>query len=386
MLHTLAIANYRSLRNLIAPLGRLTVVTGANGSGKSSLYRALRLLAETAQGGVIPSLAREGGLDSTLWAGPETISQAMRRGDVPLQGTVRNEPVALKLGFASEEFGYAIDLGLPIPGRTMFGGDPAIKRESIWAGPLYRPASALVERNNAVVKLRDGRSWQVLHQHLPGFDSMLMHSADPERAPELLRLREQMRGWRFYDHFRSDADAPARQAQIGTHTPVLANDGADLAAALQTIREIGDGAALDATIDDAFPGARIDIVSQSGRFAVQMFQHGLLRPLGTAELSDGTLRYLLLTAALLSPRPPALLVLNEPETSLHPDLLPALGRLIALAAERTQVLVVSHAARLIATLARSEDCVALQLEKEFGETRIAGLGDLERPAWSWPAR
>lgn len=387
MLHTLAIANYRSLRSLIAPLGQLTVVTGANGSGKSSLYRALRLLAETAQGGVIPSLAREGGLNSTLWAGPEEISKTMRRGDHPIQGTVRKEVIALKLGFAGDELGYAIDLGLPSPGKeSMFAQDPAIKRESIWAGPVYRPAGALVERNNAVVKLRDGRSWQVLHQHLPGFDSMLMHSADPQRAPEILRLREQMRGWRFYDHFRTDADAPARQAQIGTHTPVLSNDGADLAAALQTIREIGDGDALDAAIDDAFPGARIGIVNQGGRFAVQMFQQGLLRPLGTAELSDGTLRYLLLAAALLSPRPPSLLVLNEPETSLHPDLLPALGRLIALAAERTQVLVVSHAARLIATLARSEGCVALQLEKEFGETTIAGLHELERPAWSWPAR
>jgi len=60
-----------------------------------------------------------------------------------------------------------------------------------------------------------------------------------------------------------------------------------------------------------------------------MKQHGLLRPLEATELSDGTLRYLLWIAALLTPRPPALMVLNEPETSLHPDLLAPLGRLIA---------------------------------------------------------
>ena len=70
------------------------------------------------------------------------------------------------------------------------------------------------------------------------------------------------------------------------------------------------------------------MVEHGGRFELQMRQHGLLRPLGTAELSDGTLRYLLLVAALLSPRPPELMVLNEPETSLHPDLLAPLGRLI----------------------------------------------------------
>ncbi|WP_425387819.1 AAA family ATPase [Edaphobacter aggregans] len=57
-----------------------------------------------------------------------------------------------------------------------------------------------------------------------------------------------------------------------------------------------------------------------------------MRPLSAAELSDGTLRYLLWTAALLTPHPPALMVLNEPETSLHPDLLPALARLILAAA------------------------------------------------------
>jgi predicted ATPase len=69
MLDTLAICNYRSLRELISPLGLVTLITGPNGSGKSSVYRALRLLADTARGGVIASLAREGGIDSTLWAG-----------------------------------------------------------------------------------------------------------------------------------------------------------------------------------------------------------------------------------------------------------------------------------------------------------------------------
>ena len=73
MLNTLAVSGYRSLRDLVIPLDRLNLVTGPNGSGKSNLYRALRLLAETAQGRVIPSLAREGGLQSTLWAGPENV-------------------------------------------------------------------------------------------------------------------------------------------------------------------------------------------------------------------------------------------------------------------------------------------------------------------------
>jgi predicted ATPase len=215
---------------------------------------------------------------------------------------------------------------------------------------------------------------------------MMTEFSDPKSAPEMIAVREQIRSWRFYDHFRTDAEAPARLPQVGTHTPVLGDDGADLAAALQTIREIDDAAALDAAVDDAFPGARVDVTSHEGRFEVTMHQHGLLRPLKGAELSDGTLRYLLLVAALLTPRPPALLVLNEPETSLHPDLLPALARLIAQASSHTQVLVVSHATRLVAALERESDCRSIVLEKELGATRIVDADALDLPPWRWPAR
>ena len=209
--------------------------------------------------------------------------------------------------------------------------------------------------------------------------------ADPRRMPELLTLREQIRSWRFYDHFRTDAAAPARQPQIGTHTPVLGHEGVDLAAALQTIREIGDAQALDEAVSDAFPGGRVEVATADGRFETTMYQHGLLRPLKAIELSDGTLRYLLWIAALLTPRPPQLLVLNEPETSLHPDLLPALGRLIARAAKGSQVFVVSHASRLIAAL-EEQGCQTIRLEKSLGETRAAEHDDFDRPAWHWAGR
>src|SRR5499433_2040423 len=124
MLTAVAISNYRSLRNIVIPLQKLNIITGANGSGKSSLYRALRLLGDTAQGRVVSSLAREGGLPSTLWAGPEKISPSMRSGQYEVQGTVRKKVVSLQLGFASDEFGYLIDLGLPPPGKSAFSLDP----------------------------------------------------------------------------------------------------------------------------------------------------------------------------------------------------------------------------------------------------------------------
>jgi predicted ATPase len=268
MLTRLAVCGYRSLRVLTVELSRLNVVCGANGVGKSSLYRAIRLLAETAQGEAI-------------------------------------------------------------------------------------------------------------------LDSMLIHCADTTKARDLLLLREHMRNWRFYDHFRTDPHAPARRPQIGTLTPILASDGVDLAAAVQTIVEIGDREAFKGAIEDAFPGATVEITANDGLFSLKMRQHGLLRPLSSAELSDGTLRYLLLVVALLTPRPPQLMVLNEPETSLHPDLLRPLARLVAQACEDMQMIVVTHSADLARELLRHDPEGGIRLSKDFGETVV---DERTAPNWRWPER
>jgi predicted ATPase len=384
MITKVAISGYRSLRDVRLALGSLNVVTGPNGSGKSSLYRALRLLADVAQGRIIRSLAAEGGLHSTLWAGPESFGRSVKRGEHPVQGTVRKASLSLKLGFAGDDYGYAIDLGLPQPSSSAFARDPEIKVESLWTGETPGRSNVFAVRNGPSVRVRgESGEWRQVFAQLAPFDSMMTHCSDPRDALELLILRERMRDWRFYDHLRTDRDAPARKPQVGTYTPVLGSDGSDLAAALQTIREIGADAALGNAIADAFPGAGIEIADADGYFELEMRQHGLLRPLKAAELSDGTLRYLLLISALLSPRPPSLMILNEPETSLHPDLLPPLARLIAQASKRSQIVVVSHAVALVSALAAAADTRQIVLEKQLGETLVQGN---ERPAWTWPAR
>lgn len=382
MITCLAVSGYRSLRDVTLALGRLNVVTGANGSGKSSLYRALRLLSDVAQGRAIASLAAEGGLASTLWAGPEQFSRAMRSGTHQVQGTVRSGPVSLKLGFASEDLGYAIDLGLPIPSHTRFSHDPEIKVEAVWSGPTMGRANLLADRHGPLVRVRSSESgsWRDSFSNLSAFDSMMTHSADAADGLELLLLRERMRSWRFYDDLRTDRDAPARRPQVGTFTPVLASDGSDIGAALQTIFEIGDVDALENAVADAFDGATVTV---GERFEIEMQQYGLLRPLLASELSDGTLRYLLLAAALLSPRPPELMILNEPEASLHPNLLDPLARLLVKASERCQIIVVSHASKLVEALDRHSETLRIELRKELGETIVDQAG---RPDWKWPTR
>ncbi len=389
MIKVFAIGNYRSLKNIVAPMGGLNLVTGANGTGKSNLYKALRLLSDVAKGNLIATLASEGGLGYTFWAGPDSFSKDMKAGNAPIQGNARKASARLHFGFVTEGLGYSISLGLPPPPEgpdpTMFHLDPEIKRECIWAGDYYRPAACLVDRAGPMVRVRVGKKWQVYSQHLNTYESMLSEIGDPIATPEIHQIRHIIRSWRFYDQFRTDAQSIIRTPQIGTRTPVLDQDGHNLVAALRTIYEIGDREAMFEAIADAFPGGSIDFnADNENRFSLEFFQQGLLRPLKQAELSDGTLRYLLLIAALLTPRPPSLMVLNEPETSLHPDLLPALGRLISKVAKHTQVWVVSHASRLIANLEDNMDCNCIHIAKELGETHISGQGLLDAPPWHWP--
>ena len=244
----------------------------------------------------------------------------------------------LKLGFSGEDFGYCITMGLPLPPRlskSAFSLDPEIKRECIWSGPVSKPERILVDRNGPAVRARTENGWQTITDGLGLFESMLFQIADPNNVPEILLMRERIRSWRFYDQLRTDAEAPCRIPKLGTRTPVLSHDGADLASAIQTILEIGDEEAVAESIDAAFPGASVRVEPQpDGRFVLEFVQPGLLRPLTGAELSDGTLRYLLWIAALLTPRPPSMMVLNEPETSLHPELLAGLAGLIQKAADR----------------------------------------------------
>ena len=177
------------------PLRRLTVVTGANGTGKSSLYRALRLLADCGRGEVIGSLAREGGLDSVLWAGPEQLGGARRTGRV--EGTTRTGPVALELGFAADDFGYLVDLGLPqMAGHgSLFALDPEIKREAVFAGAVMRTGSTLVRRTRDYVEVELGirAGLRRVSRSLPPYRSVLAEYAHPGAHPELAAVRDRLR-------------------------------------------------------------------------------------------------------------------------------------------------------------------------------------------------
>lgn len=372
MIERFAIAGYRSIESIILRLSELNVVTGSNGSGKSNLYRSLRLLTDAAHGRLAETLAREGGFDSVRWAGRK------RHG---------KDPVSLRLGFMSDAYSYSLDMGLPVPMKSAFDRDPEVKRECLWLGAGMDAKSMIADRRGQTLRCRAASGkWQDVDLVVSQHASMLTEYADPFRSPELLFLRDSMRSWRFYDTFRTDAGALARQPSIATRTPVLSNDGHDLASALQTIREIGDAQTMDSVVDDAFPGSVLKVSGNESGLTASLLQPGMRRDLVASEWSDGTLRFLLLVAALLTPRPPELMVLNEPENSLHPDLIPALCRLIKLAAENGQVIVVSHNQTLVEELEADEICSAVRLTKDEGATVLQDGDLLSQMGWKWPTR
>jgi predicted ATPase len=361
-------SQYRSLRALRFPSERLSVFVGANGVGKTNLYRVLQLLQAAAAGTLSCEFAREGGLEAALWAGRRRARQPVR--------------IALAAAFAHAGGGdvvysYRIEIGVPSPGGPgAFPLEADVKEERLAFHHRGR-TSPLMERRGPALTARDGeeRRVEVSRRLLPS-ETALAAFDEPQRFPEMHAIRRAMLDWRFYHSLRTDPESPLRRPCLAVTSPTLASDGANLAAVLATLVHIRrDSHDLDRTIADAFPGARL-VVPPPGReasFGLMLPEHPQ-RVFQAAELSDGTLRYLALMAALMSLRLPAFVALNEPEASLHPDLLDPLARLIARAAERTQIWLVTHSERLAAALEKHGGVTRRTVIKRDGETALQGLG------------
>jgi predicted ATPase len=363
------VTGYRSVRNLRLHLSQINVLTGANGTGKTNLYNSVFLLAKAAAGGFAQVVAEEGGMPSVLWAGARKSRSS---------GAIRMEPVRMALGIKTDTFSYELVCGLPKQTsgeKSAFSLDPEVKEERVWMDAPHGLKVTFFERSpkGAWILDNDERLADYSGELLPT-ESVLSQLREPHLYPELSSLRTEISRWRFYHHFRTDAESPLRHPQVGVRTPVLAHDGRDLAAALQTINEVGQSQDLHEAIRQAFPGASLEIEhdEDTGMFAVLLRMPGLRRPLRARELSDGTLRYLCLLAALLSPHPPSLLALNEPETSLHPDLLEPLAKQLVNAGKYSQLWVVTHSQRLAELVEKHSGEAPIKLELTGGETRVVG--------------
>jgi predicted ATPase len=365
-----AVSGYRSLRRIGFPVEDLSVFVGANGTGKTNLYRALELVQAAARGTLTRDLAAEGGMDSALWAGRRRQGEPARIG---LSATLRHAGIG-------QDFVYAVEIGLvPQAGGITTGAaflhEPQIKTERLTIRTRGR-ASVILDRDGRTgfVRDADGRK-RALGEDLLPTETALAGILDATGHPEIALVRQTLTAWRFHHDFRTDAGSPLRRPCLAVTTPTLASDGSDLAAVLATLAHIRqDTAEIDEAVDGAFPGARLSVPvpGREARFGLR-FPDFPARMFEPAELSDGTLRYLALAGALLGYRLPPFIALNEPESSLHPDLMDPLARLIARAARRTQVWLVTHSERLAAGLAVHGGARPRTVIKRDGETWIDGL-------------
>lgn len=358
----LTISGFRSLRKLSIPLDHLSVYHGANGTGKTNIYRALELCHHAAIGDISSWLAKQGGMASAQWAGE------VRKHE--------NTTIDVKIDLG--DYRYSLTIGKKSITMAAFEGEPLIKHElleQISGGRNY----LLMERKGPSVKIRN-RDDKISLIDIPLLmtETALANVPASMTTPEIAAVRETFLDWRFYHAFRVDPEAPIRQPCHAVTATKLDADGSNLPAVFATLKHIrADTTDLDSIISSAFGEAQLIIPEPYGEAKFQIIWPDLpFREFEQKELSDGTLQFLALSGALLSYHTPELIVLNEPETSLHPDMMPALAELISKAAEKAQVFVVTHSERLTQELETLCACPIRTVYKHKGETKIENLGTI----------
>ena len=363
-LTTVGITGYRSIRQLIAPVGPLTVLVGNNGVGKTNLYRSLELIQAAATGTLADEIAREGGLASVHFAGELKTHEKPR---LALEATIDG------ILESDDPLRYRIELGFPTPVDAAFPDEAQVKTEALVLLQRKRTVELMERKGPSVWARDDGGNRVLVSNELLASEPSLSSLRGGYR--EIDAMRHAITSWRFYHAFRTDADSPLRRPARAITSPMLHPDGSNLAAVFATLRHVRQETVdLDAAIDRAFPGASliVPLPEDTATFAIQ-FPDLPKRQFGAHELSDGTLHYLALMGALLAYRLPPFIALYEPETSLQPDLLLPLANLIVEASNRTQLWIVTHSRPLADAIAQQSGVIPRDVIRKNGATWHDGL-------------
>ncbi|MCP4318578.1 MAG: AAA family ATPase [Hyphomicrobiales bacterium] len=364
-LRSMSAENYRSLRSIRMDLRPVNLFVGTNGAGKSNLYRSLQLIKAAADGRFSHAIAEEGGILSAIWSGGFKKHQ---KAQIRLAAEIVDDETGIV-------YHYSIDTGFKQPTAAGFNQEAQIKNEEITLDTGRRP-HVLMKRKGGHISVRDenGRMSDYPEQAMTS-ETALYLLGDAGRYPEISTLRHIIGQWRFYHGFRSDAGSPLRRPCLAITAPLLAEDGSNIAAVLATLAHIRqDTIDLDRAVFDAFSGAALSIPvpEEYAQFGLVLpdFPQRIFQP---RELSDGQIRFLALAAALLSYRRPPFIALNEPEASLHPDMLPALAGMIANASADSQVWVVTHSEAMAAAISERCGVRAKTVIRRDGATWIEGM-------------
>ena len=377
MIQKLQIRGFRSLRDVTWEPGKLNVVIGPNGSGKSNLLRALGLLQSSAQGELAESILRQGGIAPLLWDGQEQ----------ELGWVFKTAPVCPNLEAGNEPLTYELQL-------RQLGGTSAyrVEYELLRSAPLKNRRQQperrkFLERKPGHAATFDFQEHQLIAHEgsVPDDQTLLSLVAGPFGNPVVLAFRDRLASWGIYHDLHVDQNAPLRQPAVARLEKRVAADGQNLIPVLHTLYSTSrtfkndvDMAMRTAFGDDfedlTFPPAA------DQRVQMRLRWRSLKSAQSAADLSDGTIRFLLLLAILANPEPESLIAIDEPEVGLHPGMLPIVAEFARDAARRTQVILTTHSPQFLDAF-REEPPTTTVAHWIDGETRLTVVDGEELARW-----
>jgi predicted ATPase len=326
----LRITGFRRLCEVDIAMRPLMVLIGANGVGKSSFLDAVSLLSASANGEMNELLSDFGGLAATTTIGKArkiTFEAEMEcTGVKPLHYQLEIEAKGQGYGISLERLTQEQDGNYAEPFKHIDSRYDDIKYYDVDTKKLVRP------------------EWE--HSRV---ESSLSQVQKMFRQPE--ELRRTLSSTVAYHVLDVSPRAPVRLPQQMKDAQFPGADGESLIPFLYNLRE-SDAARYDTIIDTlraAFPGfEKLSFPPvATGMLTLTWKEKYFPDPLYTHQLSEGTLRFLWLVALLQSPQLPTVTMIDEPEVSLHPELLSLLAEVMREAATRTQLIVATHSDRLI---------------------------------------
>lgn len=357
----ISIKHFRRLCDVELDLRPLTVMIGANGTGKTSLLDVFSLLANSAQGNLNKAISDFSGL-------PAIITYD-RGDDLSLgisMGVQEHSPLEYKLSFKPQGAAYSIDEELltqqrshePSPFKHIESRGADVRYFEVEKAHLMRP------------------TWD----HNP-LETSLSQVPKMFREPEDFRRR--LASSTLYHNLNVEPRSPVRMPQPMRPAPLPGKDGEDLVSCLFYMRE-ADRERFEAVEDSlhaAFPAfERLDFPPvAAGTLALTWRDKNLSKPLYMHQLSEGMLRFLWLATLLASPGLTAVTLLDEPEVSLHPELLSLLAGLLREAANRSQLIVATHSDRLVRFL-KPDEVVVID-STDDGMAQFAWADSLNLEDW-----
>ncbi len=338
---SLDIEGFRSLKHITdwRP-GNLNVLIGPNGSGKSNLLRVLELLAVSAQGRLSKLVQTCGGMEPLVWDGDvEAIQLKVKCSPVDSWREVAKDSLTYELRMT--RIGKSGEYRI---GYEMLGNYSKVEQK------IEQKPYKLLERQGVQAKVFDEQQHGLVapEENVPPMETLLSLAADPFTQNRLLPpFRAQMSAWSVYHDFHTNRDAAIRQPTVTRHEKRVQPDGQNLIPVLHTLytndREFKKE--INAAMRAAFGPDFEELVfapASDQRIQLRVRWKSLSREQSAADLSDGTLRFLFLLTVLSSPDPAPLIAIDEPETGLHPSMLPIVAEYAVDAARRTQVILTTH--------------------------------------------